>query len=241
MKKKNLQLENIGKDLLQHEQTIREFQAANDQLKWQLQLVQQQVEEKERTTEEREKEVRELIKQLLVMQQKAIRDMRWQKASKAPQKMIRGSAASDSNVAYFNYYESTIVHSAYDSNTQEWHQLPAIPNTCFEFTLVVVHHILTIVGGRISGVATDSLLSLMGEGRDRKWLPNLPAMPTKRFDTAAMCSGHSLIVAGGLDDHNYNTLATVEVLDTDTRQWSIASSLTHPFSCATISICGERL
>ena len=138
VKKKNLQLENIGKDLLQHEQTIREFQAANDQLKWQLQLV-QQVEEKERTTEEREKEVRELIKQLLVMQQKAIRDMRWQKASKAPQKMIRGSAASDSNLAYFDYYESTIVHSAYDSNTQEWHQLPAIPNTCFEFTLVVVH------------------------------------------------------------------------------------------------------
>ena len=28
---------------------------------------------------------------------------------------------------------------------------------------------------------------------------------------------------------------------TSTRQWSIASSLTHPFTGATISICGERL
>ena len=31
------------------------------------------------------------------------------------------------------------------------------------------------------------------------------------------------------------------MLDTDTRQWSIASSLTHPFSVATLSICGERV
>ena len=65
-------------------------------------------------------------------------------------------------------------------------------------------------------------------------------MPTKRYNTAAVCSGRSLIVAGGNKDYR-NRLATVEVLDTDTRQWSIASSLTHPFTDATISICGERL
>ena len=170
------------------------------------------------------------------MQQKAKRDMRWQTESKAPEKMFRGSAAADSNVAYFNGYGSTTVHS-YDSNTRKWHQLPPTPHT--KTTLVVVQHLLTVVGGRISGAATDSLLSLMGEGMDIKWLPNLPAMPTKRYRTAAMCSGCSLIVAGGKDGRN--RLSTVEVLDTDTRQWSIASSLMYPFSWATISICGERL
>ena len=176
------------------------------------------------------------LPQKTVMQQKAIRYMRWQKESKAPEKMRRGSAAADSNMAYFNDRGSTTVHS-YDSDTRKWHQLPDAPHKYS--TLVVVHHVLTMVGGRISGGATDSLLSLMGEGRDIKWLPNLPAMPTKRYDTAVVCSGHSLIVAGGYDGRN--KLATVEVLDTDTRQWSIASSLTHPFSEATISICGERL
>ena len=64
-------------------------------------------------------------------------------------------------------------------------------------------------------------------------------MPTKRYNTAVVCSGRSLIVAGG--ENGRNVLATVAVLDTDTRQWSIASFLTHPFSLATISICGERL
>ena len=150
--------------------------------------------------------------------------------------MWRGSAAADSSMAYFNGFGSTTVHS-YDSDTWEWHRLPATPHTYS--TLVVVHYILTMVGGRISGGATDSLLSLVGEGWNKKWLPNLPAMPTKRYFTAVVYCGRSLIVAGGRDDRN--RLVTVEVLDTDTRQWSIASSLTHPFSSVTISICGERL
>ncbi len=151
------------------------------------------------------------------MQQKAIKNMRWQEEPKAPQKMYRGSAAADASMAFFNGRDFTTVHS-YDSNAREWHQLPDTPQ--INCTLVVVHHILTMVGGLISGRATDSLLSLMGEGREKKWLPNLPAMPTKHYHTAAVCSSRSLIVAGGEDGSN--KLATVEVLDTDARQWSIA-------------------
>ena len=300
VEEKNQQLNSSEKDLLQREQTIGKLRAAIDQLKRQLQQVQQQVQHD--ATEERERQVRELTVQLqqmkrlgplsqktamqqqplnmtqigarphetitpsrpelqqpqekqhatgdrqlqlmkgpeppqkTVMQQKAIRDMKWKKESKAQEKIYRGSAAADANRAYFNGRGHTTVHS-YDSNTEEWRRLPDAPHT--ESTLVVVHHILTMVGGEISDRATDSLLSLMGEGRDKKWLPNFPAMPTKRYSTAAVCSGCSLIVAGGEDGSNY--LATVEVLDTDTQQWSIASPLPRPFSLATISICGERL
>ena len=199
----------------------------------------QQPQEKQHATRDRQLQPMKRpgpLPQKPVMQPKAIQHMKWQRESKAPEEMFRGSAAADSNMAYFHGDDSTTVHS-YDSNTREWHRLPATPHT--HSTLVVVHHVLTMVGGKISGGATDSLLSLMGEGRDIKWLPNLPAMPTKRYETAAMCSGRSLIVAGGNDSRNI--LSTVEVLDTDTRQWSIASSLTHPFYDATISICGERL
>ena len=174
--------------------------------------------------------------QKMVMKQKTIKDMRWQQEPKAPQNMRRGSAAVDANIAYFNGRHFTTVYR-YDSDTREWHRIPNAPH--IQSTLVVVHHILTMVGGKISNRATDSLLSLIGEGRGKKWLPNLPAMPTKRYNTAAVCSRHSLIVAGGEDGSN--RLATVEVLDTDARQWSIASSLTHPLTEATISICGEWL
>ena len=180
------------------------------------------------------------LPQKTVTQQKAIKDMGWQEEPKAPQKMERGSAAVDANIAYFNGRGFKTVHS-YDSDARAWHRLSDAPHT--QSTLVVVHHTLTMVGGLISGWfsnrATDSLLSLMGEGRGKKWLPHLPAMPTNRYNTAAVCSGRSLIVAGGEDGSSY--LATVEVLDTDARQWSIASSLTRPLTRATISICGERL
>ena len=175
--------------------------------------------------------------QKALVQQKTIRDMKWQKQSKAPEKMYRGSAASDSNMAYFNGCGSTKVYS-YDSDTKKWHQLPDTPHT--NSTLVVAEHILTMVGGYVSSKVTNSLLSLMGEGGAMKWLPHYPAMPTARGHTAAVCSGHSLIVTGGKSDR-YNRLATVEVLDIDAQQWSTACSLPHPFSCATISICRERL
>ena len=173
--------------------------------------------------------------QKIVMQQEAIQNMKWKKESKVPEKMYRGSVAADSNWAYFIGGGPTI-HSC-NSDTQEWRRLPDAPHT--QSTLVVVHHILTMVGGRISGRATDSLLSFMNDWRGEKWLPNLPAMPTKRYGTAAVCSGCSLIVAGGSD--GTIELATVEVLDTDTQHWSIASSLPHPCTLATISICDERL
>ena len=164
--------------------------------------------------------------------------MRWKKEAKAPEKMCLGSVAANSNMAYFNGCGSTKIHS-YDMDTRDWRPLPATPHT--DFTLVVVYHILTLVGGQISDKATNSLLSLGPtlEKWDRKWLPNLPAMPTKRYNTAVVCSGHSLIVAGGKNESN--VLSTVEVMDTDTQQWSIASSLTHPFFLATMSICGEKL
>ena len=192
-----------------------------------------QVEERTQTIEELQADNDRLRQEL----QQAVNPFaKWQE-SKAPENMLRGSVASDYNMAYFSNRGSTTV-LRYDFDTQEWCRLSDAPHKYF--TLVVIHHILTMVGGKLrSGEATDSLLSFTGEGRGKKWLPLFPAMPTKRFWAAVVCSGHSLIVAGGREGDI--RLSTVEVLDTDTRQWSIASSLTHPFSLATISICGERL
>ena len=221
VEEKNQLLQTVRQDLLKCEQTIEELRASNDRLKQELQ---QAVEDKQAG----QRQLQELIQE---------RYMTWQEESKVPEKICRGSAASesDSNVAYFNGYGSTRIYS-YNSDTREWRRLPADAPHKY-FTLVIVKHMLTMVGGRLrSGEATDSLLSLMG---DKQWRPDLPAMPTKRSLTAVVCSGCSLIVAGGYDGRS--RLTTVEVLDTSTRQWCIASSLAHPFHLATISICGVRV
>ena len=152
--------------------------------------------------------------------------------------MYRGSAVIESNMAYFNGQDSNKVYS-YDSATHKWHQLPDTP--LIKFTLAIVQHMLTTVGGIVhfSGADPNSLLSLMGEGGNQKWLPHFPAMPTRRKLAAVVSCGHSLIVAGGWADGH--VLTTVEVLDTDTQQWSTACSLPQPFYEATMSICGPTL
>ena len=231
----------------------RELAAVKEAPRYQLQILQRELQAKDQQLQDSQRQIQQLTHQVgekqhtiddketkrctNVMQQKGIKDMGWQQEPKAPEKMYRGSAAADANIAYFNGRGLTTIHS-YNSDTREWSRLPDAPHT--QSALAVVHHLLTMVGGLISESATDSLLSLIGEGRDKKWLPDLPAMPTKRYNTAAVCSGRSLIVAGGNKDGS-NIVATVEVLDTEARQWSIASSLTHPLTESAISICGERL
>ena len=233
-------------NLLQHEQTIRELQQTINRL-WQEQS--QAVEEKQPATEATEGPLEEPNEQQLqpikpaaalepeqnLMQQETMPNPSW-KQSKVPETMWRGSVAVDTNMVYCNGYGSTTVHT-YDLQKEEWGRVTdcSYKNSC----LVIVQGMLTTVGGGPYGRPTNSLLSLTGEGGDSKWSPLFPAMPTKRGDTAAVYDGCSLIVVGGSD--GYKELATVEVLDTNTRQWSTASSLLHPYSQATLGICGNRL
>ena len=234
-------------NLLQHEQTIRELQQTIDRL-WQKQ--QQAVEEKQPATEATEGLLQEANDQQLqpikpvtalepeqnLMQQETIPNLSW-KQSKVPETMWRGSVAVDADMVYCNGFGSTTVH-IYNLQKEVWGR---VTDCSYEYScLVILQGMLTTVGGGPHSEPTNSLLSLTGEGGDSKWSPLFPAMPTKRQNTAAVYDGCSLIVAGGNNDGG-NILATVEVLDINTRQWSTASSLLHPYDWATLGICGDQL
>ena len=83
---------------------------------------------------------------------------------------------------------------------------------------------------------TNSLLSLIG----KKWAVKFPTMPTKHWLTSAVCSGRSLVVAGGQGEGD-KYLSTVEVMDTETLQWSTASSLPHSLCGELAAICGDQV
>ena len=214
--------------------------------------VQQQVRASQESQQQIQQQLQELKQQLTKQpsaqpqanppqQEATLRKLTWRDGPKAPQAMTRGSVATDGTTVYCNDWKSTRVHQ-FHSDSQQWSTLPNLPHLWS--TLVMADGKLTSVGGHrarfvLFGESTDSLLSLTGEGRDRKWLLHFPSMPTKRYAAAAICHGRSLIVAGGRDGRSI--LATVEVLNMDSRLWAIASSLPPPFSRATASICGERL
>ena len=150
--------------------------------------------------------------------------------------MWRGAAVSHGKMAYFNSLGSTSVYS-YDSQGQLWQELPDCHSR--DSALVMAANKLTTVGGEQYGRPTNSLASLTGEGKDSKWVELFPRMPTARSYLAAVCRGRNVIAAGGSDGGR--RLSTVEILDTDLRQWSSAASLPHPMVRASITVCGDLL
>ena len=65
-------------------------------------------------------------------------------------------------------------------------------------------------------------------------------MPTKRRRSIALCTGPSLIVAGG-EGKDYNVVSIVEVMDTETHQWSTAADLPEMTYLGSATVCGGQL
>ena len=170
-------------------------------------------------------------------------ELRWKDGCRAPVEMYGEEAASAVNgsVAYFLPRRSekcTVRVLAYDAVKDDWYKLPKC-HKC-DFSLAVVNNLLTAIGGNTPkrGHTTNSLLSLTDH--DKKWTKHFPEMPTKRSFPAVVCSGKYLVVAGG---ERHKPLNNVEVLDTKAPnlQWSTASSLPHPLSQATATLCGDKI
>ena len=152
--------------------------------------------------------------------------------------MWRGSAVSHDKMAYFNPWGSTAV---YQFEEDQWTALPKCPH--YNSALTVINEQLTTVGGSHGrygrGGPTNSLASLTGEGKDRKWVEHFPRMPTSRYNLAAVCRGTSLIAAGGYDGGG--ALRTVEVMDTESLQWTLVNPLPHPMYWASIAVSQEKV
>ena len=246
-----------GKDhqLQQKEAAMAAHQQEIQQLRKQLQSSEQVAAEFQRNLLDREKMNRDLQRQVLELQQQLRQrggqrrekgeasgaavsggsiKLRWRDGGRAPCKMCGEVAAVDGSMAYFLPELSKSVF-AYNSTNNKWSEIPKCPNS--SFSLAMVNSVLTAIGGKTSNYeVTNSLLSLT----DNKWTKQFPPMPTKRWLTVVVCSGKSLVVAGGVGEGN-KYLSTVEVMDTETLQWSTATSLPHPLSRASATLCGDQV
>ena len=137
--------------------------------------------------------------------------------------MVHGSTA----------YFSTFYHVySYTVPENQWTKLPQCKHA--SFAMAVINDVLTTIGGRGQWAVTNTLLSLSGSS----WEEVLPPMPTKRMCTAAANTPTHLVVAGGISG---GVIATVEVLNTETLQWSTASSLSEAVESPQMTTCGECL
>ena len=144
-------------------------------------------------------------------------------------------AVVDGNIVYVINCSSKWIY-LYDIISDSWsHDRP--PDCVHEnSSITTINGWLTTVGG---GTYTNELFSLTVWGGKRIWTKKFPPMPTKRRSTSALCTETTLIVAGG--EGQSGTLSTVEVMDTQTRQWSTAADLPQPMFEASATICGDEL
>ena len=159
--------------------------------------------------------------------------LRWGDGGRAPRAMLGGAVVVNGSMTYIRPAISKKVFACTSTNNK-WSELPECSN--YGFSLAVVNGLLTAIGGGTpNDKVTNSLLSLT----DGKWTEQFPPMLTKRWLTTVVCSGRSLVVAGGSTGHRQ--LSTVEMMDTDALLWFKASSLPHPLSQASATLSGDQV
>ena len=141
------------------------------------------------------------------------------------------------NTAYFRPANSYKVYSYQIIGEEEkWSQLP--DNDSENCGLAVIDGLVTSVGGYNNGY-TNTLLSLTGEGERKKWSEIFPPMPTPCRNPASITTEQALVVAGGYGHGGY--LDTVEVMNTNTKQWTTVSPFPQKLSSLSGSVCGDTL
>ena len=112
---------------------------------------------------------------------------------------------------------------AYHVSKDEWNQLPA--SAYQSFCMAVLENQLTTIGGiSRDQKRTNCLYSLVGR-TNKEWDDIYPPIPTHRVCAATLTTPTHLIVAGGRDKGELNT---IEVLSKETYQWSQAINLPEP-------------
>ena len=146
--------------------------------------------------------------------------------------LVSGAAVVHGNTAFFSYNFNVYSYKILED---EWTKLQQCEYQ--ETSLAIVHDTLTTVGGCTSNCTqTNTLLSLSQSGSRWKWGRSLPQMTTKRILPATVTITTHLVVAAGRKDI-FNGLSTVEVLDTETLLWSMASSLPQDITFPQMILC----
>ena len=133
-----------------------------------------------------------------------------------------------------------IIHDCqvYEYSKNQWYELPVCSyNGC---SIAIVNDLLTTIGGFQGSDITNQLFSLTGEGSSRTWTEEFPPMPTKRDFTTALCAETALIVIGGMNEQLVR-LRTVEVMNTETLQWSNVAHLPEKLYLASATVCGDNV
>ena len=156
-------------------------------------------------------------------------NLEWKVIGNSSHDLQRWTSAAivQGSTVYINSLSLSDDIHAYDFERDSWSTIPGPP---FHGALVLVNNLLTSVGGR-----TNKLFSYTSKEGVEKWTEEFPPMPTAHHGAAAVCIKTALIVAGG------ESSKKVEVMNTETLQWSTADSLPVQLTGFSMTTCGDQI
>jgi N-acetylneuraminic acid mutarotase len=119
----------------------------------------------------------------------------------------------------------------YDIASRKWAKLP--PYRARHFAMAVTDNQLVLVGGQEDNGLRSKKLGVW----KNEWVHSYPDMPTPRSESSAVVYKCWLMVAGG--SANGKKLSSVEVLNTDDKQWYTVSPTPTPWIGMNTAIVGE--
>ena len=158
--------------------------------------------------------------------------------SDTPMAMRRGAAIVNRGVVYFMGADGRLY--SYSLTSKHWCRLPDCPYE--SSTPAIVKSLITAIGGisRDLRKSTNTLNCLKFDSEQPKWLLNHhPPMPTERYNALAASTDNFLIVAGGR--RGDKCLNVVEVMNTDSLEWTIVASFPYPFNGTSLTVCRDRV
>ena len=106
------------------------------------------------------------------------------------------------------------------------------------FGMTVINSQLVLVGGKFPIGGYGKVLGVWG-AKSRKWTHPYPEMPTARSQCSVAVFKEWLIVAGGLSGGIWIPVSSVEVMNTDTKQWHAGQPTPTPWRGMKTAIVGD--
>ena len=160
--------------------------------------------------------------------------MQCQQKKRAPHWMVRGSATTDGQFAYFTPDNSTSLYQ-YEYSTDKWLYPPPCPYS--NSGLAIIDSELTTAGGRDDSYHRTNKLFTLRQG---KWVEKYPPMSTARSSPAVVSTadGDYLIVIGG---YGGRWTTTVEQFQAKSKRWHKITDLPQPLPNPSATTCGDQL
>ena len=166
--------------------------------------------------------------------------LKWRKGADLPVTMTRPHLVKIRNNIYCGGGVTGKVATArlvfkYDHTKDSWCPLPPCPTRYHG--LSELNNALVSVGGVMHNVASFTPTNSCYTFQDPHWVTSPPPMPTARFDLFVFTHNTHLIACGGVTSwtslQQYTCTSAVEVLSSETGQWSTLTPL--PFALRRMS------